>query len=1257
MFGWVRTLSYKRERGPRSDCTVIFTMTKKRGRPLSADTTNEGLVRKREQTAERTRAWRERIAQQAEAAEIGGPSGQGAAQREDVARRRGRPSTVVTDEATQRKREKTAERVRHLREKRLAALAVATARSQTDEQSAQAEVVTERPFTEQESTPTLASVGLRVQDMVLAQDSNDAQSQREASPVDEHEDLYGFEDLFITEDEPVSQVSNTSRDGNAGLSRFFPTLPSRNPFVEGPSSNRPGHDEELEGDVMVDGEEDGREEENRGEEDASLKNGAASVPSPPPMSDNRLSCVEGSDGSSTYDFVSEISEAEDVNEGEVEVEISAHDYTVEKLYEELHGGFHGCSPEEHAEARSQHMQDAGNNHHGLDEISNDAAFPSVIRLPELMSAERLARHRQPTAAQWRAMYCGVPIQQTDPQPYPHNVCLHKEESKEMEAQVAYDIDSFMGFLRSLAGARQGIWYQPAPQMRQNMTNDVHLEMPRFEDGGGAEGESRPRLAMLRDVPHFLLGRVESAHDITIHILFPHLPARQDGTFVSLTNDQLSRWMDQVFHPAVYKYLGAHYTQHLPASHRHALANSRAYQVEGRLIDTASYHAQRAIGYHLQPEYLDDIWTDILDTIASKPGLADFKEPQLFFSAKGTKLQFKTSPSRPTLLGAMNNFQSYLERVLDMDYVYQDGMYVDIGKEICPRTALLAHQRANVDEEAQVYHWKRCCLESYMHWMYDGEPPSIGQGQRYYHQNMLYEASSLTSVTPKRSKLREGGLVYSQFYGSTKEISDATKCYPFENDGLEELALDPQIRKGAKQAIGGRRRDAKVIERAYCASKRRTQVALTDSMNKSFGIREEHRVRWSLFLGLVARLEVDLDEEMEVLLEDCPEYAWCIRTRVYLNYLWRNADKYATGFEIVLARSNREHVTWEQTKMMAVFLRCLRFVFGGHMLERESALWWSRRDRPPTEEREGRTWYGLGFCNTLKRYGYCWLEPRFDWKKVQFLEEVTDRVLFGNGTLRGQYLKRGGQVRDFFGAIRQLELAIEWVDLYQADEEALERLLGWMAHICLRQFRQDVMEAVKGDIREERVEEALMGDEGFSHEYLDEILRSGVHLVSGNRSDLKGEGELRRFLFDFKDGRMRTHWEDRPYRKLYRRGVVGLTMKQDGRLGRRFEKHVRRKLYAYHWVLPHPSVDVFTQTTKEGARMWYSVVTDVKEGTNLERVEEKGWRWGRKKFRAGVPEALPEYVGWDKEEWRSWLEERRERRERQNRVDGLVMMRF
>ncbi|KAF7511613.1 hypothetical protein GJ744_003776 [Endocarpon pusillum] len=55
------------------------------------------------------------------------------------------------------------------------------------------------------------------------------------------------------------------------------------------------------------------------------------------------------------------------------------------------------------------------------------------------------------------------------------VCLHEEQTQPIQTDVAFDIDSFMGFFRSLAAARSGILYQPAPLMRQNITTDVHLE--------------------------------------------------------------------------------------------------------------------------------------------------------------------------------------------------------------------------------------------------------------------------------------------------------------------------------------------------------------------------------------------------------------------------------------------------------------------------------------------------------------------------------------------------------------------------------------------------------------------------------------------------------------------------------------------------------------------------------------------------------------------------------------------------------------
>ena len=320
----------------------------------------------------------------------------------------------------------------------------------------------------------------------------------------------------------------------------------------------------------------------------------------------------------------------------------------------------------------------------------------VLSSPDLLTPAQLRHYVPPNAAHLHSLLCGI----SPDHPQPRHVCLHKEESQAQSCQQAFDVDSHLGFLHSLAACREGLWHQPVPQARQNMTTDVHLQTPTFVTGDNPEQPPRATPAMLRDVPHFLLGRVASAHDITIHVLFPYLPVRQER-FVALTKEQLSQWLNQVFYPAVYRHCEAHVTQPLPASFCHAYSNSKARQVEGRKVETASYQAQQSIGYHLQADYLEPIWTDILHTIDTYPDLHDFREPQLFFSAKGSKLQFKTSPSRPSLLSAMEHFDSYLHDVFRDEFVDWERTYIDLASEICPGVGHLATDHLYVDEEPQV----------------------------------------------------------------------------------------------------------------------------------------------------------------------------------------------------------------------------------------------------------------------------------------------------------------------------------------------------------------------------------------------------------------------------------------------------------------------------------------------------------------------------------------------------------------------------
>jgi hypothetical protein len=87
---------------------------------------------------------------------------------------------------------------------------------------------------------------------------------------------------------------------------------------------------------------------------------------------------------------------------------------------------------------------------------------------------------------------------------------------------------------------------------------------------------------------------------------------------------------------------------------------------------------------------------------------------------------------------------------------------------------------------------------------------------------------------------------------------------------------------------------------HVASKRRADSALSNSRQKSFGIREEHRVSLLLFHEIRSQLRSQDPEAYAVTLTDCPSYVWAVKSEVYLDFLRRSADKFAAGFEVNLA---------------------------------------------------------------------------------------------------------------------------------------------------------------------------------------------------------------------------------------------------------------------------------------------------------------------------------------------------------------------
>jgi len=293
---------------------------------------------------------------------------------------------------------------------------------------------------------------------------------------------------------------------------------------------------------------------------------------------------------------------------EAEILAEAEAYTVQKIAEHFRS-FHGCSPDRHDEIRLEHFREQPEEHFPLQRTYQNNSFPNVMAREELLtrhSLEELGTHPSPT--EWEDLFCGTNSSQE--QSIPPQICLHAERTREAAASTSFDIDSFLGFPSSLAVAKNGIEFQLAPMSVHNLTTDIHINRsairrptredtedvdaddpnpppprPRSQEDGedGAEEASRLpsyRATPLKDIAHFLFGRVSSATHTTIYILFPHLEVRSHK-FVAISDENLKRWFDEVLYPAMNAILEADVLQHIVSSFDHAYLNSVAHKIEGR----------------------------------------------------------------------------------------------------------------------------------------------------------------------------------------------------------------------------------------------------------------------------------------------------------------------------------------------------------------------------------------------------------------------------------------------------------------------------------------------------------------------------------------------------------------------------------------------------------------------------------------------------------------------------------------------------
>ena len=320
-------------------------------------------------------------------------------------------------------------------------------------------------------------------------------------------------------------------------------------------------------------------------------------------------------------------------------------------------------------------------------------------------------------------------------------------------------------------------------------------------------------------------------------------------------------------------------------------------------------------------------------------------------------------------------------------------------------------------------------------------------------------------------------------------------------------------------------DPATIAHAYHFSKNMCAAAINDSMKKSYGVREEHRV--TITLAQAMQAELARRNLLNVAFAEPPKALrpyHILPSALFLNFLYSNIKKFAAGFETVYTMCDRRFVNWEQTKIMVMFLRLLSYSYGSGALEREPALWADVRSPldPVPEDDDPEKVEGMGLKHTMEAYGYGWIMDKVDWNAWAFDGEHTDNVSFGNPHIFTSYRQRYGQVRSVYEKFVWLDRSRRHLREYRAYPSIVRHITKSFAVLCLRQYMQDCWNAMSSELRPTHKEQALDGRIPLDLHSLQQALRDEClppHIVKSRI--LQSPEALAEFLWDDNDPGAKT----------------------------------------------------------------------------------------------------------------------------------------
>ncbi|KAG0128155.1 hypothetical protein HOY82DRAFT_541495 [Tuber indicum] len=767
-------------------------------------------------------------------------------------------------------------------------------------------------------------------------------------------------------------------------------------------------------------------------------------------------------------------------------------------------------------------------------------------------------------------------------------------------KFSFDIDSVITFPSNLAFAKQGIKVCFAPLRHCNIQSNLHIEIPIATT---ASSRTQSRNIPVHQIPHFQLGYVYQSEEYKVFLMFPGLwHSHRRNSYLS--DNQLERFMDEVFLPAIEQQCSPNIRQHLPGSFHMAQQVSRAATAEGGSRDSGHHGRAFSMYYPLREVDLAGIWTNILSKVAMN-NFQDFGGVQILVNAKNLKL----STMYESPVTAITSFLHDWDGKFNATYLISDRTWIDFACEIIKDSKVYREMRnlqaqslssdyrpSGLERSEYCFMWRRCCLKSFIS-QFKRRYPNQSFRSQLFVWGLTSDIANLSMVPSRWHTTCCAGLAFSQYYCTIKEIFDAARVYPFQNENLEILAVDPRLSASWTNLDGHSNPNNTAMRKRYLASKQRVMSSLYSSTEKSFGTRQEHRVKLPLLHAMHQQFQ-----RRQQLAEPTQEIGsqfllhrpfYIVPTFEIGTFLGSNINRYCFGLEYVLLKSHNTSIDWEHTRVMTLFLRLLSLCFSGSALERYPELWKSEYNQRQTNAKRK----GLNFQQVIHSRGYGFLPNNLiDWRWWQFHHEITNEL--------GICFPGVGHNS---GTIPTLKFTT--TTLYDQFSRVLANMRRHPGNVTLRRTSCHILSCTLIELFREDIWNTLQHDPLFKPLVGHRLMERDASLcVTNLRSLLHGDltsfkfiqnynrhtfhpFERVTYLWDYDTTRDRGSWSAKPWRMLFTTLCTQLTDMYPGSntCSRFRDAHFHRFLH-YNLVFPQPISDKFHQKCKDRLgnlrRSWY-----------------------------------------------------------------------